>query len=329
MILLDRSHLVCWLGVRHYYPIVTKCLHSADGRGLDSPITLPTANIAAGRYVYISHLTELEACTEHDDVIKWPTCPTPIRLSSWVPFLLSHPDHIFASYVYQGLKQGFRICFRKQGSGLRHNHPSALANPAVIQTHIDIEQEAGRLVGPLPQSVVPLVHTNPIGLVPKSHQVDKWRMIVDLSSPTNRSVNDGISKDLCSLAYASVDDAVERILRLGRAKLDIQSAYRIVPVHPQDQHLLAITWDGKTYVDRALPLGLRSAPKIFTAVPDMIAWALHCCGIQHQIHYLDDFLFLSLPEGNSAKETLAVALRILLTWEFPYQLIKRWDLPPA
>ena len=85
-------------------------------------------------------------------------------------------------------------------------------------------------------------------------------MIVDLSSPTNHSVNDSISKELCSLVYASVDDAVERILQLGRGtklvKLDIQSSYRIVPVHPHDQHLLAITWEGKTYIDRALPFGL-------------------------------------------------------------------------
>ena len=39
------------------------------------------------------------------------------------------------------------------------------------------------------------------------------------------------------------------------AKLDIRSAYRIVPVHPQDRHLLGMMWDGKLYVDVALPFG--------------------------------------------------------------------------
>ena len=68
------------------------------------------------------------------------------------------------------------------------------------------------------------------------------------------------------MTYAKVDEAVEIIRQLGvgtqLAKLDLQSAYiyRIVPIHPEDQHLLAIEWEGATYVDRALPFGLRSAP---------------------------------------------------------------------
>ncbi len=52
--------------------------------------------------------------------------------------------------------------------------------------------------------------------MPKSHQVNKWRMIVDLSSPRGHSINDGISQELSSLKYAKVDDAVARILQLGR-----------------------------------------------------------------------------------------------------------------
>ena len=120
-----------------------------------------------------------------------------------------------------------------------------------------------------------------------------------------------VSLRSCSLAYASVDDAVERILQLWHgeklAKLDIQSAYRIVLVHPHDHHLLAITWESKTYVDCALPFSLRLAPKIFTVVFDMIAWALHCCGVQHQIHYIDDFLFMSHPGGTDGSETLTLA----------------------
>ena len=63
-----------------------------------------------------------------------------------------------------------------------------------------------------------------------------------LSFPTRGSVNDGIASDLASITYALVDDAVRLILRLGRGmqlvKLDLKNAYRIVPVHPQDQHLL-------------------------------------------------------------------------------------------
>lgn len=195
------------------------------------------------------------------------------------------------------------------------NHPSAAANALVVKDRIRAEVDAGRLVGPLHQSFCPLVHTSPIGLVPKSHQANKWRMIVDLSFPRDHSVNDGISRKLSSISYATVDDAVDRILQLGvgamLVKIDLKDAYRIVPVHPQDHHLLAVSWEGKTYVDRALPFGLRSAPKIFSAVADTIAWAMHCAGIHHQIHYLDDFLFIGAPNTDEGSRALSIALRVL------------------
>ena len=71
-------------------------------------------------------------------------------------------------------------------------------------------------------------------------------MITDLSWPRSASVNDGISPNLCSLHYSSVDGAVALIRQLGSyrntllIKLDIKDAYRIVPVHPADY---PITWN--------------------------------------------------------------------------------------
>ena len=64
---------------------------------------------------------------------------------------------------------------------------------------------------------------------------------------------------------------------------------------PDQQHLQEISWERSVYVDWALPFGLRSAPKLFTAVADTIAWAFHRAGIEDQIHYLDDFLVLGPP----------------------------------
>uniref|UniRef100_A0A1X7VTW4 Uncharacterized protein n=1 Tax=Amphimedon queenslandica TaxID=400682 RepID=A0A1X7VTW4_AMPQE len=78
-------------------------------------------------------------------------------------------------------------------------------------------------------------------------------------------------------------------------KIDNRDAYRFVPVHPHDMYLLAITWQNVTYLDRALAFGLRSAPKIFSAESDMIAWALHCCGLSQQIHYLHNFFLFVHP----------------------------------
>lgn len=37
-----------------------------------------------------------------------------------------------------------------------------------------------------------------------------------MSSPTGSSVNDGIAPELCSLQYATVDNAVEIVKMLGK-----------------------------------------------------------------------------------------------------------------
>ena len=76
---------------------------------------------------------------------------------------------------------------------------------------------------------------------------------MDLSSPRGKNVNDGIPSPLCSLSYASVDDAVGIITLLGNStnliKIDLSNAYRMVPVHPADQHLLGIRWQGQVLID--------------------------------------------------------------------------------
>ena len=180
---------------------------------------------------------------------------------------------------------------------------------------------AGRLYGPIPSQHLPGIHVSPLGLIPKAHQTNKWRLIVDLSNPAGSSTNDGIDPTLCSLCYASVDDAVNIIQRLGRntllLKLDIKDAYRIVPVHPADYHLLGIRWDQATYIDRSLPFGLRSAPKIFTAIADFVAWVLSCLGIKHQIHYLDDFLFLVAANSHNAWLIRSIILDIFRSLNIP------------
>ena len=54
----------------------------------------------------------------------------------------------------------------------------------------------------------------------------------------------------------------------------------------------------------------------------MIALALHMAGIQDQIHYLDDFLFLGPPAADVAARALSVALRILDHLGFPVAMHK-------
>ena len=101
-------------------------------------------------------------------------------------------------------------------------------------------------------------------MIPKG-ATGKWRLILDLSSPEGASVIWGIDKELCSLKYATVDQATESVVRLGRgtlmAKIDIKAAYRLVPVHPEDRWLLGMQFEGADFMDTVLPFGMSTGKK--------------------------------------------------------------------
>ena len=86
-----------------------------------------------------------------------------------------------------------------------------------------------------------------------------------------------------SLSYVTVDDAAREVLRRGArsllAKVDVESAYRAVSVHPDDRWLLGMQWDGGVFVDTALPFGLRSAQKISNTLADAATWILKQEGV--------------------------------------------------
>jgi len=148
-----------------------------------------------------------------------------------------------------------------------------------------------RVAGPFSPCLVPSAHVNRFGIIPKSHQPNKWRLIVDLSHPSGRSVIDGIPKALCSLSYITIDTAMEQIHTMGPgtllAKIDIKSAFRLLPVHPADRHLLAMKWKKQLYINTCLPFGLRSAPKHFNILADLLSCILENMGVSPLLHYLD------------------------------------------
>ncbi len=138
---------------------------------------------------------------------------------------------------------GFQLGFDRNKVSLRrcaNNHQSVSENRQVVDNYISLEFANGKVK----EWTSGAVHCSPIGIIPKPHQPGKYRLIIDLSAPLGSSVNDGISPDLCSLHYSSVEQAVSLVKSCGRgalmAKIDLQSAYRQVPVHPNDQFLLGI-----------------------------------------------------------------------------------------
>lgn len=274
-----------------------------------------------GSYIYMDDLQAIDA---HRPAVS-STVPAEVAVISsplipheWEAALANHPDREFVEYVVRGIREGFRIGYdyKRQPKIKRpKNMRSADENPQPVDRYVQEEVRAGRLIrlyGSAPGRV------SRVGVIPKPHQPGKWRLITDLSFPKGDSVNDGISTELCSVSYATVDDAVRCVKTLGRgalmAKFDIANAYRAVPVHPTDRMLLGMSWRGVTYIDGALPFGLRSAPKLFTAVADAFMWALGGRDIVHAIHYLDDFLIVGPPLstecGRALKESLVLCDRL-------------------
>ena len=64
-------------------------------------------------------------------------------------------------------------------------------------------------------------------------------------------MNTSIPRYKVSVQYSTVDDAIAHIKEVGTeahlAKTDIKSAFRIVPVHPDDHHLLGMSLNDKVY----------------------------------------------------------------------------------
>ena len=141
---------------------------------------------------------------------------TPLVLSGWCFLLKGHPQRDVVHFVLKGISEGFRIGYSYGNSVLtsaKQNLQGAITHPDVVKDNLHTETKSGRLAGPFPPHAVSSVHISRFGVIPKSHQVGKWRLIVDLSFPADRSVNDGIPKELCSLRYITIDDAIDHIIR--------------------------------------------------------------------------------------------------------------------
>ena len=231
--------------------------------------------------------------------------------------VLTPPDQSFVTYVLDGLKNGFRVGFNPASVSLKwatQNMPSASLQPSVIVDFLHPELAKGRVAGPFSSPPLAHLHISSFGVIPKKHQPGKWRLILDLSSPDGHSVNDGIRKDPFTVQYMKVDDIIDGIMSLGRgtllAKFDVESAYRIIPVHHNDRYLLGMQWQGNYFVDMVLPFGLRSAPYIFSSVAHLAEWVLKKkYDVSFLLPYLDNFHTLGLPNSQAGQQNLHTCIQ--------------------
>ncbi len=169
------------------------------------------------------------------------------RLSSE---LVHHPDPQFTKYLLSGLSHGFHpgVGNLPSESLICPNLQSALTEPETVDILIKKEIEANFMIGPFPVPPFNIFHVSPIGVATRKMFRQK-RLIIDLSSPHNSpfpSINSLIPLEKFSLHYHDIDQAITLIKDTGRgawlAKVDITSAFKVMPIHPSFWHLFGIRW---------------------------------------------------------------------------------------
>ena len=151
---------------------------------------------------------------------------------------------------------------------------SAEENIKISKEQIYKEIMSGRVAGPFENSPFSTLQISPLGLVPKK-KPGEIRVIHHLSNPEGTSINDGISKDLCTVQYQTIDDAIKLVKHYGKSSLlsktDIENSFRLVPINKQNYDLLGFSIDGKFYHEKTLPMGLSYSCKLFEQFSTVIS----------------------------------------------------------
>lgn len=237
------------------------------------------------------------------------------QLAVWKDELVGDSDQ---NYLLEGITNGFRITDGTSGvkqSTPPSNHRSAEQHRHQVEKELRSQIAAGHYVMAASQPAI----ISPIAAVPKRDST-AIRLIHDGSRPVGEAMNDFAT--LHSVKYESIDNAVKLAQQnYFMAKVDLKSAYRYVPIHPDDYRASGLRWkfDGDSdytdLFDSRLPFGSRLGPSIFhrlsTAVKRFMARrGYNCCVV-----YLDDFLIVCETK-EMCNEALHVLIRLLRSLGF-------------
>ena len=239
----------------------------------------------------------------------WALGKSPIKIPALSRWASSYPRADIGRELILGFSNGFRIHYQgPRVSTFAKNLKSTVSHEAETRVKINKEVELGRISGPFTTLPISTLHISPIGLVPKKNGT--WRLITNLSYPLEGSINSFIDPNEASVQYSSFDKVVNMISGLGKGallgKMDIKSAFRLIPIHPSDFDLLGFKFKEEFYIDKCLPMGCSISCSIFEKFATFIEWVVMVKSKEKTLdHYLDDFLFA----GKDGSETCARLMR--------------------
>ena len=223
---------------------------------------------------------------------------SPIRTELLRKLLKGSPDEDFLA---EGLSTGFKFHFKgTECSFEAKNSKSACNQMEAVDKKLEVEINLGRIAGPFKNAPFKNFKASPLSIREKSTP-GSFRLLHNLSYPYDiTSVNGGIPQTYKTVKYATIQSAVKVINSLGRgcfmAKADIKSAYRLIPVHPSQFHLLGFSWRENYYFDKFLPMGMAESCAIFEKFSDGLVYIMGKFGVHNIVKVLDDFLILETSE---------------------------------
>ena len=234
--------------------------------------------------------------------------------------------------LINGFENGFNIGFKGPVNQIiARNHPSIFANADAVDSHVRTELSKGRIAGPFTHPPFPSFICSPIALIPKK-EPGKFRLIHDLSYPKGKGVNAFIDRSDSAVSYESLDTFIKLVMSAGRnalmAKTDIEEAFRIIPVSPENYPLLGLQWKNKFYFDKCLTMGAASSCKIFESFSVALQWIMRKkLSVKNVSHILDDFLFVGHSDSRECHVSLSKFISLCNDLGVPIKHSK--TVPPA
>jgi hypothetical protein len=286
-------------------PTVSTLMASVDAAHPE-PRVVASENTAAR---YAAEPTQPNSAKASDFLVV----KTPLRYAQWEAALkAANLLDQFADVVH-GIKNGFDmgVPAKVHLTYTPKNHSSAYTNPSIIHEYISSERRAGRYTGPFSRSrleaLIGPFRSSPLGLVPKTNAPGKHRLIQDFSFPRHdpflSSINDNINTDDFPCEWGTFAEVALLVINAPTgteaATLDVDAAFRRVPIRPDQQPFFVISWEDLFYIDHTAPFGPSSSPGVFGHLADTLVALYKAKQIKPIKKWVDDFLFLRYPLLNS------------------------------
>ena len=219
------------------------------------------------------------------------------NLELFSDLLTEYPDKEVVDWIRFGWPAG-RLPTLPSPEPSSRNHKGATEYPEALQEYINKETRYGAVMGPY--NSIPFdskIGISPLSTRPKRDSTER-RVILDLSFPIGKAVNDGIPKDTymgfeAKLTFPKTDEFAFRIFQLGPGcfmfKIDLSRYFRQIPLDSGDYSLIGYVINGEIYFDKVLPMGMRSAPYIAQRITNAIAY-IHRSLQYFLLNYVDDFV---------------------------------------